>query len=303
MERGDERWRRLEVTFPPGLDTHRREQSFYFDERRFLRRHDYIAEVIGGWAHGGHLCAEHVEAGGLVFPTRRRVKPGRARQPGDAAADDGRARPLGDRGRNVSAKLYVILGSHACRAGILMLDHKGVVYEIATLPAGLHPFLVRLHGFPGNVTRVAGDKHPKSLALMNRLGTVPALRYGADRIQTNHEIARFLDRVRPDPPLFPADPERRSAVEEAERWGDEVLQMAARRLVSAAGMHGPDALIDRGSSGRLGPLLVRNEALRRWGAARVVRTTFAADLEAENELLASLPGMLDRIDAWIEGGS
>ncbi len=202
----------------------------------------------------------------------------------------------------MSAKLYVILGSHACRAGILMLDHKGVVYEIVTLPAGLHPFLVRLHGFPGNVTRVAGDKHPKSLALMNRLGTVPALRYGADRIQTNHEIARFLDRVRPDPPLFPADPERRSAVEEAERWGDEVLQMAARRLVSAAGMHGPDALIDRGSSGRLGPLLVRNEALRRWGAARVVRTTFAADLEAENELLASLPGMLDRIDAWIEGG-
>lgn len=68
-------WRRLEVTFPPGIVTHSREQSFYFDESLRLRRHDYVAEVVGGWAHGAHLCADHVEAGGLVFPTRRRVRP------------------------------------------------------------------------------------------------------------------------------------------------------------------------------------------------------------------------------------
>jgi hypothetical protein len=72
---GGETWRRLEVTFPPGLDTHSQRQTFYFDDRALLRRHDYVAEVVGGWAHGAHYCADHVEAGGLVFPTRRWVRP------------------------------------------------------------------------------------------------------------------------------------------------------------------------------------------------------------------------------------
>ena len=70
-----ERWRRLEVVFPEGFDTHSREQSFYFDESGMLRRHDYVAEPVGGWAHAAHHCAGHVEAGGLRFPTRRWVRP------------------------------------------------------------------------------------------------------------------------------------------------------------------------------------------------------------------------------------
>lgn len=70
-----ETWRRLEATFPPGLDTHSQRQTFYFDSGGLLRRHDYVAEVVGGWAHGAHCCADHTEAGGLVFPTRRRVRP------------------------------------------------------------------------------------------------------------------------------------------------------------------------------------------------------------------------------------
>jgi hypothetical protein len=70
-----ETWRRLEVSFPPGLDTHSPRQTFYFDDKRLLRRHDYVAEVVGGWAHGAHYCADHVEAGGLIFPTRRWVRP------------------------------------------------------------------------------------------------------------------------------------------------------------------------------------------------------------------------------------
>jgi len=74
-DRDDERWRRLEVVFPASFDTHSREQTFYFDEQGMLRRHDYVAEVVGGWAHGAHHCADHVEAGGLRFPTRRWVRP------------------------------------------------------------------------------------------------------------------------------------------------------------------------------------------------------------------------------------
>ena len=43
--------------------------------RGHLRRHDYVAEVIGRWARAAQYCADPVHAGGLVFPTRRRVYP------------------------------------------------------------------------------------------------------------------------------------------------------------------------------------------------------------------------------------
>ena len=50
------------------------------------------------------------------------------------------------------------------------------------------------------------------------------------RIQGSREIARELDRIQPEPPLFPADPEQRAKVEEAEAWGDE-FQQKPRRFV------------------------------------------------------------------------
>jgi hypothetical protein len=67
--------RRLEADFDKALETHSPRQSFYFDSRGLLVRHDYVAEVVGRWAKAAHLCADHVTADGLVFPTRRRVLP------------------------------------------------------------------------------------------------------------------------------------------------------------------------------------------------------------------------------------
>jgi hypothetical protein len=67
--------RRLEVDFPDGLDTHSLRQTFYIDAHGLLRRHDYVADVVGRWARAAHLCADHVTADGLVFPTRRWVRP------------------------------------------------------------------------------------------------------------------------------------------------------------------------------------------------------------------------------------
>lgn len=74
-QQGGETWRRLNATFPPGIDTHSPRQTFYFDTAGHLRRHDYVAEVIGRWARAAQYCADPVQAGGLVFPTRRRVYP------------------------------------------------------------------------------------------------------------------------------------------------------------------------------------------------------------------------------------
>jgi len=201
-------------------------------------------------------------------------------------------------------KLYGILGSHACRTGALLLEHKGIAYRRVDLVTGLHPIGVRLRGFPGSPApiRRLGDRAHRALAIADRMGTVPALRIGRQRIQTNREIARVLDRLQPEPSLFPADPERRRVIEEAERWGDEAFQMAARRIVLAAVLHGRDALHRAGGDGRLGPLLWRNESARFTGARMVGRFAFAANLDSERKLLETLPAMLDRIDAWIEAG-
>src|SRR3954470_17322571 len=112
-------------------------------------------------------------------------------------------------------KLYVIPGSHACRSGILMLEHKRVPYKRVDFVTLTHPVMSRLHGFDaGGQTRIAGSKRTLGIRFGDRLGTVPALNADGKRVSTNHGIARFLDDRPPDPPLFPDDPEQRSAVEE-----------------------------------------------------------------------------------------
>jgi len=77
--------RRLRVLFPDDVPTHCREQTFYFDDSARLIRLDYTAEVFGNWAKAVHLCEEHREFDGILFPTRRRVYPRRR---------DGRPRPF-----------------------------------------------------------------------------------------------------------------------------------------------------------------------------------------------------------------
>src|SRR5437588_4160802 len=125
--------------------------------------------------------------------------------------------------------LYVIPGSHACRSAMLMLEQKQVAYRRVDIVTLLHPLVVRLHGFDaGGQTRIAGGQRTLGLRIGDWLGTVPALACGRQRISTNHAIARFLDDHHPQPPLLPPDPEHRAAVEQAERWANNTLQMAAR---------------------------------------------------------------------------
>ena len=69
---GEETWRKLDVVFPSGFPAHSGEQSFYFDERGDLRRHDYAAEVFGGKA-SAHYHECYREYAGFRVATRRRV--------------------------------------------------------------------------------------------------------------------------------------------------------------------------------------------------------------------------------------
>jgi glutathione S-transferase len=200
-------------------------------------------------------------------------------------------------------RLYVIPGSHACRSAMLMLEHKGVPYRRVDIVTLLHPFVARLHGFDaGGQTRAAGGRRTFGIRLGDRLGTVPALAADAHRVSTNHRIARFLDERHPEPPLFPADPDRRAAVEEAERWANETLQMAARRIPGAAIVRDPVAFSRSSGDGRLGYLLYKRALTRRLIVPRILRGVFVTSPRADRDPVAELPAILDRIDAWIADG-
>ncbi len=202
------------------------------------------------------------------------------------------------------ATLYVIPGSHACAAAKLMLAGKGIRFHTVELPTGLHPQLVRLRGFPGaeKPIRMVDGRPTRMSALLDRLGTVPALRIGSDRAQGSTEIARHLERLAPEPPLFPSDPQQRAAVEEAVAWADEPLQMFARRLVIVAGARSLDEMSERGGRGRLGALLANNGPQRQLAAKLAARTTFKANAGAERRLLGELPAVLDRADSHVAAG-
>jgi glutathione S-transferase len=181
----------------------------------------------------------------------------------------------------VATKLYVIPGSHPSRTGRLMLEHKGIDYKRVDLIAALHRPLLKARGF----------KAP----------TVPALRIDGRRIQGTRDISRALDEIDPEPPLFPADPARRAAVEEAERWGDEVLQPVPRRLTWWAMKRDHSGARSFLEGARLGipiGLAARTARPIIWMSARLNK----ADDEAVRGDLAALPGMLDKVDEWIAEG-
>ena len=199
--------------------------------------------------------------------------------------------------------IYVIPGSHACRSGMLMLEHKRVPYRRVEFVTLTHSVAARLHGFSaGGQTRSAGGKRTLGLRFGDLFGTVPGLAAGKERISTNHAIARWLDEHHPEPPLFPADPQQRAAVEEAEHWANETLQMAARRIIGGAVVRDPAGMSRAAADGRLGYLLYKRESTRRLIIPQLVRSVFAAGGSSGREVMAELPKMLDRIDGWIGEG-
>lgn len=181
----------------------------------------------------------------------------------------------------MSATLYVIPGSHPSMAARLMLERKGVDYKRRDLMPVISKGVVRAAGFPRN--------------------TVPALKLDGQKIQGSVRIARELDRLRPEPPLLPGDAERRSAVEAAEAWGDETLQSLTRRILWNGIKRDHSSIGTYGEGAKLGiPISVATKTAAPIIAA-AVRFNKASDDNVRADL-AALPGVLDRIDDWIEEG-
>jgi hypothetical protein len=89
LVRGRSAGRRLHgvvVELPASLHTHCRRQAFFFDDEGLLRRHDYVAEIVGWWARGAHRWEDYADVGGLPVARRRHVvaRLGRLELPGVA---------------------------------------------------------------------------------------------------------------------------------------------------------------------------------------------------------------------------
>jgi len=67
-----EAWRRLKVAFPPSIATHSAEQTFYFDQRGLLKRHDYDVDISGGTS-AAHYVSELKAFSGIIVPTRHMI--------------------------------------------------------------------------------------------------------------------------------------------------------------------------------------------------------------------------------------
>jgi glutathione S-transferase len=176
-------------------------------------------------------------------------------------------------------KLYGTPPSPPSHSARLMLEHKGVDHKVIWLLPGMWPALLRTRGFRG--------------------GTVPAMKVDGRRIQGSTLISRELDRLKPEPLLFPADPAQRQAVEEAERWGDETLQDVPRRIVRWLSVHRPETKVMIAKD--VGIPFPRFAAWINTPAARHLANKVDAD-DRVQEAIAQVPEVLAHADGLIADG-
>nr|MDQ3572358.1 glutathione S-transferase N-terminal domain-containing protein [Actinomycetota bacterium] len=179
------------------------------------------------------------------------------------------------------ATLFVIPGSHPAMAAQRMLEHKRIPFKRVDLLPVVSRGVLKVMGYPGV--------------------TVPSLRIDGRKITGSRQISRALDEIEPEPPLFPDDRAARVAVEDAERWGEEVLADAVRRILWNAIKRNKAPMRSYLEGARIG--------FPHGLAVATAGPFIAAELkindvndDAVRADLAAFPGWLDRIDAWIADG-
>src|SRR4051812_9617478 len=105
----------------------------------------------------------------------------------------------------MKAQLIGVPGSHPCISAELMLRYKGVEFTRLDLPNMSHKAILPLLRFRGS--------------------TVPVIKLDGRRISGTMKIARALEALQPEPPLFGDE-----TIEGAEAWADAVLQDGVRQL-------------------------------------------------------------------------
>jgi glutathione S-transferase len=181
-----------------------------------------------------------------------------------------------------AAKLFAVPASHPCAAIEAALVLKGVDYErVDMIPVVAKPLQwARFRGL-----------------------TVPGVEFADGRkVLGSRPIVRTLEHIAPDPPLLPHDGNVRRIVEQAEQWGDEVLQPFVRRIVWAALRRVPAVMMSYSEGARLpvpAPLARLSAPLVAYAASEI---NGARDPAVRSDLI-NLDWHLDRADLWIERGA
>ncbi len=179
-------------------------------------------------------------------------------------------------------RLFTIPGSHPGVSVQRMLEYKDIPYKRTDLLPVVSWGVLKALRFP----RV----------------TVPAIKIDGRRFQGSLEITRELERIRPEPPLFPGDPEHGAVVEEIEHFGDQDLQHRVRQILLwclqkrtaplRSFLEGAKVGLPHGLGTKMaGPFIALD--------AR------AHDVTDDNvrHAISLLPGILQRIDDWIAAGA
>jgi glutathione S-transferase len=180
------------------------------------------------------------------------------------------------------ARLYGIALSHPVLAARGMLERKGLPYRYVELLGGAHPLSLFALGFRG--------------------ATVPAIRLpDGRRVQGSLAIAQALEGLIPSPSLYPSEPAARAAAQQAERWGEAVLQPIPRRLIRWGLRHHlrqrrwfAEVATPLPAPALVGILLTPVVPAFVWQAG-------ASDERVRRDL-AELPALLDEVDRLLEIG-
>ena len=181
----------------------------------------------------------------------------------------------------MNVRLYVVNASHPCATVVSALERKGIDYKVTELPPPMHMAFMRM-----------------------RFGrrTVPAITIDGEKISGSRAIMRRLDELVPEPRLYPADAVQRARVEEAEEWGDEVLQGYARRVLWPTFKAHPEAMATFQDGSKLPALPVPVIKAMAPVATRIEMRANEASDDTYPADLRELPAILDKVDGWIAEG-
>ncbi|MEI6662994.1 MAG: glutathione S-transferase N-terminal domain-containing protein [Actinomycetes bacterium] len=179
------------------------------------------------------------------------------------------------------ATLWQIPGSHPCEAVEKALNLKGFdVKTVNLLPVMHKPVQKVVFGQP----------------------TVPGVVFEGERVVGSRRIMKRLDEMVAEPALYPADPAARAKVEEAEAWGDDVLQAAVRRLLWAVARNQPKTVLTAIADPDSLPIPLSVAMLSAKPMTAMELKIHGITDEVVREDLSSLGSMLDHADALIGSG-
>jgi glutathione S-transferase len=181
----------------------------------------------------------------------------------------------------MSARLYVIHGSHPCLTVEKAFALKGLPYKKVELLASSQPLVMRM---------LFGGR------------TVPGVKFAdGAKVQGSRAILRALEDRVPSPSLYDG-PAGAEAILAAEQWGDEVFQSIPRRLLWEAFTQRRGAM-HAFQQGAKGPMLPKPVVVAASYAVlpieRRINDVTDAGVRAD---LAALPGLLDQVDAYVADG-